>query len=414
MAGSNATVAARRAKLQEAAWKDLILSVKGDESFRGEARRVAVHVDDGNNDKDVDEDVSGCPEALLPGALTRRLSACRSRLTLPPSSFSTSSSLPTSLPPAPPSYLRLVLSVCLSPFVFPYFFLPFTVQTRSLCFTQVSTALSLAPRPSEHCTAARNHLTRSLATESRKIGPSRRPSSFCFRHSRQEITGRDRSLILRSELRSETLRPDRVSTSDNESAMFTRPSRASFEALRVSLSSSRPSCETSFVSSAFFTLTGDRRIGTCQEGARERRGPDGGGRRRDPPRRVLQKSPLFGPFVLQGRSLIAEGFLQAPLPREPFSDDGHFFFSAPLASLASFALLHSLASLALALSLALLSRGHSVSTRATPLRAREWRLSRLARPYQRASALPSSLPACFPCLHLPTCSPACLSFSFAP
>lgn len=54
-------------------------------------------------------------------------------------------------------------------------------------------------------------------------------------------------------------------------------------------------------------------------------------------------------------------------------------------------------------SLSLLSRGHSVSTRATPLRAREWRLSRLARPYQRASALPSSLPACF---H--ACPPTCL------
>lgn len=49
--------------------------------------------------------VDGCPEALLPGALTRRLSACRPRLTLPPS-----------LPPVPPSYPRLASSSGSSPF----------------------------------------------------------------------------------------------------------------------------------------------------------------------------------------------------------------------------------------------------------------------------------------------------------
>lgn len=73
-----------------------------------------------------------------------------------------------------------------------------------------------------------------------------------------------------------------------------------------------------------------------------------------------------------------------------------------------------------ALSLALVSRGHSVSTRGTPLRAREWRLSRLARPFQRASAIPSFLPACLPaCLlaYLPLPTPHHplfpLSFSFS-
>lgn len=98
----------------------IIRGTRRDVHVPGEARRVAVHDDDENNDKDVDEDVSGCPEALLPGALTRRLSACRPRLTLPPSS----SSHPTSHPPAPPSYLRLALSVrfSLSPFS-SYFFL---------------------------------------------------------------------------------------------------------------------------------------------------------------------------------------------------------------------------------------------------------------------------------------------------
>jgi len=40
----------------------------------------------------------GCPEALLPGTLTRRLSACRPRLTLPPSR-----------PPHPPTPVLLPL-----------------------------------------------------------------------------------------------------------------------------------------------------------------------------------------------------------------------------------------------------------------------------------------------------------------
>lgn len=74
------------------------------------ASPFAVHVDDEDNDKDVDKDVSGCPEALLPGALTRRLSACRPRLTLPPSSSSSTSSpssLPTSHPPRPPTSVLL-------------------------------------------------------------------------------------------------------------------------------------------------------------------------------------------------------------------------------------------------------------------------------------------------------------------
>lgn len=53
------------------------------------------------------ENVDGCPEALLPGALTRRLSACRLRLTLPPS-----------LPPSPPSYPRLASSSGSSPCAF--------------------------------------------------------------------------------------------------------------------------------------------------------------------------------------------------------------------------------------------------------------------------------------------------------
>lgn len=119
VAGSNATVAARRAKLQEAAWKDMVISVgRGSVSTFEEKRerRDAVHGED--DEKDVGgEDVSGCPEALLPGALTRRLSACRPRLTLPPSSSSTSSSSSSSHPaspqPAPPSYLRLAFSLFL-------------------------------------------------------------------------------------------------------------------------------------------------------------------------------------------------------------------------------------------------------------------------------------------------------------
>lgn len=59
-------------------------------------------------------------------------------------------------------------------------------------------------------------------------------------------------------------------------------------------------------------------------------------------------------------------------------------------------------------SLSLFSRGHSVSTRGTPLRAREWRLSRLARPFQRAGAIPSFLPASLPAC-LPVCPPSSIS-----
>lgn len=89
---------------------------------------------------------------------------------------------------------------------------------------------------------------------------------------------------------------------------------------------------------------------------------------------------------------------QAPLPSDPSFHDGHSSLFSPRSLVHSRSLSHSLS---------LFSRGHSVSSRATPLRAREWRLSRLARPYQRASALPSSLPACFPA-YLPACFPACL------
>lgn len=60
-------------------------------------------------------------------------------------------------------------------------------------------------------------------------------------------------------------------------------------------------------------------------------------------------------------------------------------------------------------SLLLFSRGHSVSTRGTPLRAREWRLSRLARPFQRAGAIPSFLPA-----SLLACLPVCPPSSTSP
>lgn len=59
-------------------------------------------------------------------------------------------------------------------------------------------------------------------------------------------------------------------------------------------------------------------------------------------------------------------------------------------------------------SLLLFSRGHSVSTRGTPLRAREWRLSRLARPFQRAGAIPSFLPASL-LAYLPVCPPSSVS-----
>lgn len=79
--------------------------------------------DDDGEDVDGDEgNVDGCPEALLPGALTRRLSACRPRLTLPPS-----------LPPVPPSYPRLASSSGSSPCaLWPSAFSRFTGS--HLCF----------------------------------------------------------------------------------------------------------------------------------------------------------------------------------------------------------------------------------------------------------------------------------------
>lgn len=75
----------------------------------------------------------------------------------------------------------------------------------------------------------------------------------------------------------------------------------------------------------------------------------------------------------------------------------------------------------LTLSLSLFSRGHSVSTRGTPLRAREWRLSRLARPFQRAGAIHSFLPTSLPAylsahprpFLLPSFSPFTLSLSLS-
>lgn len=58
------------------------------------------HFATNGEDEDGDEgNVDGCPEVLLPGALTRRLSACRPFLNLPPS-----------LPPVPPSNPRLAPS----------------------------------------------------------------------------------------------------------------------------------------------------------------------------------------------------------------------------------------------------------------------------------------------------------------
>lgn len=102
-------------------------------------------------------------------------------------------------------------------------------------------------------------------------------------------------------------------------------------------------------------------------------------------------SPSF--CALQSRSLlIADGVLpRAPLPQDPSSHDEHL--SAPVTSLTASSLSALFLSLSSSHSLSLFSRGHSVSTRGTPLRAREWRLSRLARPFQRAGAIPSFLPA---------------------
>lgn len=103
--------------------------------------------------------------------------------------------------------------------------------------------------------------------------------------------------------------------------------------------------------------------------------------------------------ALQSRGFpIADGVLpRAPLPQDPSSRDEHL--SAPVTSLTA---------CSFSRSLLLFSRGHSVSTRGTPLRAREWRLSRLARPFQRAGAIPSFLPASLLAC-LPVCPPSSIS-----
>lgn len=87
--------------------------------------------DDGENGDE--GNVDGCPEALLPGALTRRLSACRLRLTLPPS-----------LPPSPPSYPRLASSSGSSPCaLWPRRFST-TLSQRSLARSSASVFPSLS------------------------------------------------------------------------------------------------------------------------------------------------------------------------------------------------------------------------------------------------------------------------------
>lgn len=119
------------------------------------------------------------------------------------------------------------------------------------------------------------------------------------------------------------------------------------------------------------------------------------------------------PRVLQSRSLLVVGGVlpRAPLPQDSSSCDGHSSVcSCRLSLFLCISLSLSLAlfrSLSLSHSLSFFSRGHSVSTRGTPLRAREWRLSRLARPFQRASAIPSFLPACLPPACLLACLPVC-------
>ena len=139
----------------------------------------------------------------------------------------------------------------------------------------------------------------------------------------------------------------------------------------------------------------------------EHTGNSGGGGRTAARSSSRRTSLSLFRLVLQARSrlMIVDDVLpRAPLPSDPSFHDGHsslfssLSFSLSLSLHTLYGLVLSLArslARALALSLALLSRGHSVSTRATPLRAREWRLSRLARPYHRASALPSSS-SCFP------------------
>lgn len=108
MASGKATVAARTARLQEATLKDPMFvprSRRDCPRFREEEKHDTTPPLRRRGDEDGDEDyVDGCSEALLPGALTRRLSACRPCLTFPPS-----------LPPAPPSNPRLTSSSGSSP-----------------------------------------------------------------------------------------------------------------------------------------------------------------------------------------------------------------------------------------------------------------------------------------------------------
>lgn len=127
---------------------------------------------------------------------------------------------------------------------------------------------------------------------------------------------------------------------------------------------------------------------SLEEGDWQRRGPLPGGCA-PPSSCVLQCSSL----------LIVGGALpRAPLPQDLASRDGHLCSCrvSPAGLLSPLCSPPLSLALSLSLSLALFSRGHSVSTRGTPLRAREWRLSRLARPFQRARAIPSFLPACLP------------------
>lgn len=101
----------------------------------------------------------------------------------------------------------------------------------------------------------------------------------------------------------------------------------------------------------------------------------------------------------QSRSLlITDGSVlpRAPLSQDPSSRDGHLLLFCVTSSLTACSLCTLFLSFSPSHSLLLFSRGHSVSTRGTPLRAREWRLSRLARPFQRAGAIPSFLPASQP------------------
>lgn len=125
------TVAARRTKLPETARKDPMVVIP--RSRRGrprskekESRHHPRRWDNGEDENGNEGNVDGCPEALLPGALTRRLSACRLRLTLPPSR-----------PPSPPSYPRLASSSGSSPCALWSVALPFsalsTLPLAHLC-----------------------------------------------------------------------------------------------------------------------------------------------------------------------------------------------------------------------------------------------------------------------------------------